>query len=493
MIRKIRLPQGQWTYDDTKRLGVPGGFGEVFLGAGSGGEVAIKRLKLTAEAAAHREMDIARDLFGKTFSHVVPVLDAGQDAESGGYFLVMPVCDGSLQEEINRSGGVPLDKALVASRAIVDGLLEVQTLVHRDLKPANVLKHQGVWKIADFGIAKFVEDSTSLQTLRSSLTPQYAAPEQWRSERPTAATDVYALGCIIYALLTGKPPFSGGVDELRVAHLGASPELLGNAPPRLATFASQMLRKSPEGRPTLSRCRVVFEQGFDLPVSGARSLLAAAARQVESREAEEEADNFKRDAERKARMEHFKEARAQLKEIFDQVRLQIQNETEGAKFDGNGVLRFGQAVFSLSEPAKIEETGGPKLHSNDARNWQILAWSSLFVKTATTGYKWSATLFYGDVKNGEGHRWYEVAFYNPYGTGPDPDDHAPVALRPDEQDFVLAIRSGAHSYSVAYGPLPIDAEDRASFVDRWTRLIARAAVGELSRPRAFPIRHLDDL
>jgi len=56
--------------------------------------------------------------------------------------------------------------------------------------------HESVWKIADFGIAKFVEDSTSLETLRNSLTPAYAAPEQWQLQRPTSATDIYSVGVL---------------------------------------------------------------------------------------------------------------------------------------------------------------------------------------------------------------------------------------------------------------------------------------------------------
>ncbi|MDM3788590.1 protein kinase, partial [Proteus mirabilis] len=78
---------------------------------------------------------------------------------------------------------------------------EVGDIVHRDLKPGNILRHEERWKIADFGIAKFVEDSTSLETLREALTPSYAAPEQWLGQRPTSATDIYALGCIIHALV----------------------------------------------------------------------------------------------------------------------------------------------------------------------------------------------------------------------------------------------------------------------------------------------------
>jgi len=65
---------------------------------------------------------------------------------------------------------------------IVTGLQEIGQLVHRDLKSANILFHQGSWKIADFGIARFVEESTSANTVKGFLSPQFPAPEQWSGE-----------------------------------------------------------------------------------------------------------------------------------------------------------------------------------------------------------------------------------------------------------------------------------------------------------------------
>jgi len=215
-VHTIRLPGGEWEYDDARALGQAGGFGEVFLGSGVCGEVAIKRLKLSANQAAHRELAIGQNLMQRSLSHVVQIIDAGQDSESDRYFLVMPVCEFSLQDKIDEaSGAVDMQMSSLAISAIIAGLTEVRDITHRDLKPANVLFHDGKWKIADFGIAKFVEDSTSMETLCNSLTPTYAAPEQWKGDRPTTATDIYALGCIIHTLFTGSPPFSGSIDDIR--------------------------------------------------------------------------------------------------------------------------------------------------------------------------------------------------------------------------------------------------------------------------------------
>lgn len=136
---------------------------------GPDGPVAIKRLHISAAEAAHRELSIGKTLASKTFDHVVPVLDYGQDADSDRYFLVMPLCDESLQDKLLREGPLPWETAQPIILDIISGLREVEGITHRDLKPGNVLLHEGRWKIADFGIAKFVEDSTSLWTAPRSL------------------------------------------------------------------------------------------------------------------------------------------------------------------------------------------------------------------------------------------------------------------------------------------------------------------------------------
>jgi eukaryotic-like serine/threonine-protein kinase len=202
----IKLPYGIYYYDPTQPLGRRGGFGQVFAGSTSQEEpVAVKKLHLSAVDAAHRELRIAEELRGRSFGHVVGFLDAGEDAESGALFVIMPRAEKSLQKLIETEG--PLD-AVMASRTMLEiskGLVEVGDLVHRDLKPDNILLHNSAWKIADFGIARFIAEATSNDTLREFMSDGYAAPEQWRSERATHATDVYALRCIGFWVLLELP------------------------------------------------------------------------------------------------------------------------------------------------------------------------------------------------------------------------------------------------------------------------------------------------
>ena len=210
----------------------------------------------------------------------------------------MPRADRNLQDEIDQGRTFDSIKAAQVMFQIATGLAQVPSIVHRDLKPANVLLHEGKWKVADFGIARFVEESTSLATLKGCLSPPYAAPEQWREERASRSTDIYALGCIAYSLLTGQPPFPGqNSEDLREQHLSTSPPALTSpVDPRLRTLTSSMLRKVAEARPSLDRVRRVLQlvssrSGEEHPGAGFQALAEAGA-DVAHREAAEERESL---------------------------------------------------------------------------------------------------------------------------------------------------------------------------------------------------------
>jgi serine/threonine protein kinase len=291
-VHEIRLDNGAWKYDDSQRLGPIGGFGAVFVGWDEeSNEVAVKRLHVQAGHAAHRELSIASDLMRRDLDHIVPVLDAGQDAETDRYFLVMPICEGSLEDHLaDPAADLGMVLAKEVTDAVILALLEVTDITHRDLKPGNILRHDGQWKLCDFGIAKFVEDATSIETLRGALTPEYAAPEQWRGERAGSATDVYALGCIIFRLVHGTTPFSGTFDDVARHHIESVPPSLDSVAPRISSFVSHMLRKRMMSRPSLTRCaEVLCNTEWEIQYSQQQpALLERAAQQVAEREAREE-------------------------------------------------------------------------------------------------------------------------------------------------------------------------------------------------------------
>ena len=199
-----------------------GGMAEVHLGrdARLGRSVAVKMLRPdlardpSFQARFRREAHSAASL---NHPSVVAVYDTGEDEFAGNPvpYIVMEYVEGSTLRELLTSGS-----KLVPERAmeIVDSVLGAlayshrQGIVHRDIKPANVmLTTAGDVKVMDFGIARAVADTGATMTQTSAVlgTAQYLSPEQARGEQVDARSDVYSTGCVLYELLTGRPPFVG--------------------------------------------------------------------------------------------------------------------------------------------------------------------------------------------------------------------------------------------------------------------------------------------
>ncbi len=183
-FRTIKLPSGDWRYNPERTIGSPGGFATVFEGYGiDGSAVAVKRFASDKIQYSKREIEIARELTSASLKHVMRVLDAGADAISLKNYMVMPRAERSLADYLARKFRLGELETVEILLQLLDGLDEVPALVHRDLKPSNILFCDGVWKISDFGIARFIEDVTSSQTVGWAFSPHYAAPELWLGER----------------------------------------------------------------------------------------------------------------------------------------------------------------------------------------------------------------------------------------------------------------------------------------------------------------------
>jgi serine/threonine protein kinase len=240
-------------------LGV-GGMGRVYRATAPNGElVALKLVK----------SDLARDtVFRKRFdreariaqrvSHpnLVPVLDTGE--ENGIPYLTQRfIQGGSLADQIERLGQLPIESALRGISEVAGALdaLHANDLIHRDVKPANILvDEQGVSYITDFGLAKDTQGSLLTRPGQAVGSLDYMAPEQIRGEEVTAATDVYALGCVMCECLSGAPPFADR-QGMRVlwAHLQDQPPdpvaKRTDAPPGLGPAVLTALAKDPAERP----------------------------------------------------------------------------------------------------------------------------------------------------------------------------------------------------------------------------------------------------
>jgi serine/threonine-protein kinase len=239
-----------------------GGMGRVFKAVGTDGQpVALKMVKeaMTADEVFlkrfKREAEVAQRI---QHPNVVPVVATG-DFEGLPWAAQRFISGGSLEERLNRWGALDLHQVIALFKQVAAGLdvLHQNGLIHRDLKPGNILiDDHGTPFIADFGLAKdHHHEGTVLTRPGQALgSMDYMAPEQIRGEEVTAATDVYALACMLFELLTGQPPFAGQIG-MRVmwAHLQDPPphpsDLKPELPRPVGDAILKGLEKNPADRP----------------------------------------------------------------------------------------------------------------------------------------------------------------------------------------------------------------------------------------------------
>jgi serine/threonine-protein kinase len=198
-----------------RRIG-SGGMADVYAGTDLVLErrVAVKRLSpaLVGDAIAVRRFQReARALASTHDPNVVAVFDVGEDQD--GPYLVMELVEGrTLRAVLDREGRLEPDRALGIAAAVAQGLAAVHRhgVIHRDVKPSNVfVTEDGQVKIGDFGIARIAEGSAVTRTGEVLGSAAYIAPEQLTGGKVSPAADLYGLGCILFEMLAGRPPFEG--------------------------------------------------------------------------------------------------------------------------------------------------------------------------------------------------------------------------------------------------------------------------------------------
>jgi serine/threonine-protein kinase len=187
--------------------------------------VKVLRPELAAVIGAERFLAEIKTTANLQHPHILSLFDSGEAA--GTVFYVMPFVEGeSLRDRLAREHQLPVDEAVRIAREVADALhyAHGHGVIHRDIKPENILLHGGHALVADFGIALAVSRSDGgsrmTETGMSLGTPHYMSPEQAMGEREiTARSDVYALGCVLYEMLTGEPPFTGATAQAIVARV----------------------------------------------------------------------------------------------------------------------------------------------------------------------------------------------------------------------------------------------------------------------------------
>jgi len=235
-----------------------GGYGTVYKATSAEhGVVAIKRIDYqTFDPAGDRELQTVRTLRNHTYTNVV-ALHAAENEEQYVY-IVMELALRSLRADLDASPLVAEDEALSILTEIAMGLVQLHShgnegIVHRDLKPANVLVTASGYKLSDFGLSRDLSEATGRSTYLGRGTAEYKSPEQWQIKESTTATDLYALGCIAYELLSGATPF--GADAQRHLSEAAAP-IQGLSDPRIATLVRSLLNKDPTARPASAQAVV---------------------------------------------------------------------------------------------------------------------------------------------------------------------------------------------------------------------------------------------
>ncbi len=176
--------------------------------------VAIKLLapELAAQVSSRRRfLREAQAAAAVSHPHIVTIHAVDEDQLP--YLVMECVVGRSLQQKIDQTGSLPLKEILRIGTQIAEGLAAAHKrgLMHRDIKPANILLENGVEraKITDFGLARSVDEVALTRTGEVAGTPQYMSPEQALGQRVDHRSDLFSLGCVLYAMCTGRPPFRG--------------------------------------------------------------------------------------------------------------------------------------------------------------------------------------------------------------------------------------------------------------------------------------------
>ncbi len=244
-------------YEIERELG-RGGMATVYIARDlrHGSRVAVKVLSplVASQLGLERFTREIRITAGLQHPNIVPVFDSG--VVNGMPFYVMPYVEGrTLDERLRDEQQLPVDDALEIACEIADALAHAhsQGFVHRDIKPSNILLAHGHVMLADFGIARILGPTTGGEHLTSGGiavgTVAYMSPEQASGEPVDGRSDIYSLGCVLYEMLAGLPPFTGSTPRAVMArHISDAPPSLhtvrSTVPPTVEAVIRKMLAKS---------------------------------------------------------------------------------------------------------------------------------------------------------------------------------------------------------------------------------------------------------
>lgn len=228
-----------------------GGFGVVYCVKNQDGvQYALKLLHPTTDGAQElsfkQEIESVR---GLASDHLLTVIDCGSvELKNGktGLFAVYPLCkDGDYRTFLKNRSEIDVSQTIDQMLQVLSGLEILHTkIIHRDLKPENILMDGGRLMLADYGLAKFVDEATRTLSFKGAGTPAYMAPEVWQFKTISRATDLYAFGVLLFESLTGCLPFAtSDVHELEQMHLYTPAPRVKSINPGVSDLIDGLIKK----------------------------------------------------------------------------------------------------------------------------------------------------------------------------------------------------------------------------------------------------------
>jgi hypothetical protein len=471
-----------------------GSVGEVFkVSHVETGEIGA--IKAIAVEAGDRDR-LAADLSRAGVRNIVPIVETG--TANGMTLYRMPLADWSLRDHLNGNPGpCPEPDVTEMLHRIATALVDMGNRVfHRDIKPENLLWHADGWCMSDFGTARDQAVATATATHNREAMNAYTAPERWRLESATGASDVYSLGVVAYEMLAGATPFAGPeVGEFLVQHTSEPvPPLASSVSVRLATLVERMLSKVPGQRPAPQHILDILDQIRDevpVPSAGAEALRRANLKAVRTREehAAIQASRQRTDAERKALSE------AALDELI-RIGIHLKDAVYAiASEAGNLAGSYTDwSIGLMGAVMRFELTEG-SISSERAQGlpFDVIATAEISLRLPPDPQRefmrgpgeFSHSLWYCDPQpDAEGkYGWYETAFAT-YVSAPAFGGALVPALSVPRAETVTDQTIGAFQRpsigTVCVWPFELTAPgELGTFVDRWLQWLAAATEGEL--------------
>ena len=461
-----------------------GGFGKVYEATSSNHDHAVAKLVPKAPGAQRELLFV--DLNGAR--NVVPIIDSGETQDS--WVLIMPRAEKSLRAHLDasprphdRSEMIAILSDITTALADMDG-----KVVHRDLKPDNVLLLNGTWCLADFGISRYAEATTAPDTQKYALSAPYAAPERWRAERATIATDVYSLGIIGFELTSKSLPFGGpGLQDFREQHLHQDPPDLQSMAAGVKALIMECLYKAPEARPRPANILARLARIDSAKVSPGLDLLRSENLAEVGRRADASRRESALQSEKERRKDLLRSATTGMLLIGDSLRdaivtaaptADVRRDATGWSVSLNGVQIRLESVL----PVAFDPWQGW-----EAPAFDVVAHTALSVRMPPNRHSYEGrghALWFCDAQKAANYQWFETAFMiSPLIPRRGPQN--PFALEPNEAS-AKALWTGVGEFEVAWPFTPVTVDDLDEFIDRWAGWFAAAARGQLQHPGTMP-------